>query len=574
MGAHEPTRFLAPAFPPRNLRTIILSFIGTCFFFSFYRLSRLPDASYYPHYIYDHIANYFEHGVYNNTLYQNGTEAAVHPHWNFSQPCQGFPSLDGIMPVMKTGATESFDKMPTQLLTSLQCLPDFLLFSDLEQQIGRYHIYNVLDRVEDILSSDRSEFLLYQAQQDCPISQRECTAGMPGGWDLDKYKFLNMMLRTWEMRPGMKWYVFVEADTYVVWSNLVDWLNTRMNATEDVYVGGIAFLNNLPFAHGGTGYAISGVLLERLVAHIKEIPAKEINEMAMRTCCGDALLADVIDKLAVSVLRASPMFNGDKPNTLPFSPRDWCQPLFTLHHMNSEEISAVWQYEQTRTKTDALQLRDIYQAFVAPNMVPRRPMWNNLAEQRCLAKPEDGRNVIEKHAHKSVEACARVCLAEGLDVDAEAYEKLKTDDERDWYLRQRYRRQTASKPISNQRHCFSWRYREGKCCTSDSFKLGYPVGGAKKEPDATSGWFVEGIDRWIKDHGQCPDGTDWVTPTCVGKWCPEEVERRKKQVEQERKNKEEMLKQFGLTLGEPKPSEAKASTDKAGGIFKASEKLG
>lgn len=412
----------------------------------------------------------------------------------------------------------------------------------------------MLDRVEDILSSDRAEFLLYQAQQDCPISQKECTTDMPGGWDLDKYKFLNMILRTWEMRPGMKWYVFVEADTYIVWSNLIQWLNTRMDATEDIYVGGIAFLNNLPFAHGGTGYAISGVLLERLVAHIKEVPAKELNEMAMHTCCGDALLADVIDKLHVSVLRASPMFNGEKPNTLPFSPRDWCQPLFTLHHMNSEEISGVWQYEQTRTKTDPMQLRDIYHAFVAPNMVPRRPQWNNLADQHCMEKPEDGGdNVIEKHAHESAEACARVCLAEGLAVDAEAYEKLKTDDERDWYLQQRYRRQAPTNKgssTSKNRRCFSWRYREGKCCTSDSFRLGYPVA-AKKEPDATSGWFVDGINRWIQEHGQCSSGTDWVTPTCVGKWCPAEMEKQLKQMAVDEKRKAEMLKKFELEMAKP-----------------------
>ncbi|OAQ98745.1 hypothetical protein LLEC1_06053 [Akanthomyces lecanii] len=491
MGVHESARFLAPAFPPRSVRTVALSFIGTCLFFSCYKLSALPDPAYYPHYIYHHIASYFEPGVYNNTLYQNGTEAAVLPHWNFSQPCQGFPSTDDIMVVMKTGATESFDKMPTQLLTNLQCLPDFLLFSDLEQQIGQYHIYNVLDRVQDILSSDRAEFLLYQAQQDCPISQKECTAGMREGWELDKYKFLNMVLRTWEMRPGMKWYVFVEADTYVVWSNLVEWLNTRMNATEDIYVGGVAFLNNLPFAHGGTGYAISGVLLERLVEHVQQIPAEALNQMAMHTCCGDALLADVIDRINVSVLRASPMFNGEKPSTLPFGPRDWCQPLFTLHHMNSEEIAGAWQYEQTRTnKADPLQIRDMYHAFVGPNLVPRRPQWNNLAEQRCFEKPEDGHGVVEEHAHESAEACAR------------------------------------------------------------------------KEPDATSGWFVDGITRWIEEHGQCGNGTEWVTPECVGKWCPDEMEKKKKEMEEQKQEmemneqaKEEMLKKFGLELAKPKEGE-------------------
>lgn len=73
--------------------------------------------------------------IYNNTLYQQGNEAAVVQYHNFSSPCANFPDTDGILLVMKTGATEAFDKVPTHLLTSLQCLPDFLLFSDMVRSL-------------------------------------------------------------------------------------------------------------------------------------------------------------------------------------------------------------------------------------------------------------------------------------------------------------------------------------------------------------------------------------------------------------------------------------------------------
>lgn len=45
--------------------------------------------------------------------------------------CAGFPNLNGITLVMKTGATEAFSKLPAHLLTSLQCVKDVLIFSDL-----------------------------------------------------------------------------------------------------------------------------------------------------------------------------------------------------------------------------------------------------------------------------------------------------------------------------------------------------------------------------------------------------------------------------------------------------------
>lgn len=368
---------------------------------------------------------------------------------------------------------------------------------------------------------------------------------MPGGWDLDKYKFLSMVLRTWEMRPDRKWYLFVEADTYTFFSNVVEWLNNHMDESKDLYVGGIAYLGDLPFAHGGTGYVISGVLMQKLYDYINQLPPAELIRMAENICCGDSLLADAITKVNVSVQKASPMFNGERLNTLVFSPREWCQPLFTLHHMNSEEISAVWQYEQTRTKTEPLQIHDIYEALIAPNMEPRRPHWNNLAEQHCFSDGQ-GKNIIEKQAHESATACARVCVAEGLNIDEATYKALETDEDRDLYLQHRYRRQSMPARAA-KRQCFQWRYKEGKCCVSDSWRMGYPVK-SRDEDDATSGWFLEGIHDWIQADGQCTKGTQWVTPECVGKHCSKakdtsadekkDAEQKKAKEEAERKKKQ------------------------------------
>lgn len=129
MGVVE-GRLISPrSLSSRGTRTVIVFAIAL---FASYSILRMSNQGYYPAYIYNHLAKYLNYdGVYNNTLYQFGTEDMVHPHWNFSEPCRGFPDLDDITLVMKTGATEAFDRMPTQLLTSLQCVPDLLLFSDL-----------------------------------------------------------------------------------------------------------------------------------------------------------------------------------------------------------------------------------------------------------------------------------------------------------------------------------------------------------------------------------------------------------------------------------------------------------
>lgn len=118
--------------PSRHWRAAVIMGCTLLLALPLYQLRDHQATGYYKQYIYDHLPTYLQGpGVYNNTLYHEGTEAAVHSQWNFSSPCHGFPNMDSIMLVMKTGATEAYDKLPTQLLTGLQCIDDFLIFSDL-----------------------------------------------------------------------------------------------------------------------------------------------------------------------------------------------------------------------------------------------------------------------------------------------------------------------------------------------------------------------------------------------------------------------------------------------------------
>lgn len=84
----------------------------------------------YAHAYYQGAAKFIGSRLYNNTLYTRGYDEEVVEQFDFNEACRNFPDTSGIMLVMKTGATEAFEKLPAHLLTSLQCLPDFLLFSD------------------------------------------------------------------------------------------------------------------------------------------------------------------------------------------------------------------------------------------------------------------------------------------------------------------------------------------------------------------------------------------------------------------------------------------------------------
>lgn len=158
------------------------------------------------------------------------------------------------------------------------------------------------------------------------------------------------MDKTWKMRPGMDWYVFAEADTYVFWSNLVYWLRHKatFSPRDLVYLGSRSFIGGFPFAHGGSGYVLSGALLERLIDG-NPTAVEHYNKKGQHECCGDLMLAEALQEYEnVKMRQTWPMFNGEKPSTLPYGPGHWCEPIFTMHHVNAEEISTTWLYEKTR----------------------------------------------------------------------------------------------------------------------------------------------------------------------------------------------------------------------------------
>ncbi|KAI1812641.1 glycosyltransferase family 31 protein [Poronia punctata] len=464
---------------------------------------------------YNGVKTYFSGApsVYNNTLYHSGNQQLVQKYYNSSNPCAHFPNTAGVLLVMKTGATEAFDRIPTQLLTTLSCLPDFLLFSDMEQQIGPYHIYDALSEIEETDRVEIGDFDLYRKQKECAVSQKLCVDGKAerqNAWNLDKYKFLPMLERTWKMRPGHDWYIFAEADTYVFWANMIYWLREKsgLSPREKLYLGSRSYIGGRPFAHGGSGYIISGNLLKHLVEHHSGL-VHQYTEQGTHECCGDLLVALALEEHeGVKIRHAWPMINGEKPTTLPYGKNHWCEPILTMHHMDSEEISNVWQYEQTRKTDRILMIRDLYESLIAHKIQKTREDWDNGSDDVCYLNPdpeaqeradgqardrqkkEDEMSEIEKQAWKSPQDCEKVCEYELTEADAGDEEKQLG------------------------RNCFQYRWHDEVCCTSRSFKFGQP----KPEPTDddtktrwTSGWYIKGISDWINAMGECKEPA-WKTP--------------------------------------------------------------
>lgn len=278
-------------------------------------------------------------------------------------PCREIKGADDVLVIVKTGSTELQDKLPVHLRTTLSCYPDTVIFSDFEEDLEGHHIFDALEPVDELVKSTHDDFALYRrlkAEGRKALEPSELSGiladsgGISGktdnpGWRLDKWKFLPMMNRTLDLYPQKKWYVFVETDTYLVWSNLLEWISL-LDAGKPVYAGYQMQIGDQIFAHGGAGFLVSNPAMHRVVDHI----AKSTSWWEKFTdshWAGDCVLGKAFQEAGVQLLWSWPLIQGDKPGTLnPFKNdygyRMWCFPVVTYHHLSVDEIETMWKFEQ------------------------------------------------------------------------------------------------------------------------------------------------------------------------------------------------------------------------------------
>ena len=254
------------------------------------------------------------------------------------------------MIVVKTGGTETFQKIPTQLMTYLQCAgDDAVIFSDMELDLGGHHIYDCLDKVIDQTKKNNPDFDLYNTQKSYQADGAQIMSlnRASDAWTLDKYKNIHTAQKAYELRPGKSWYFFIDADTYIVWPNFFAWLK-RLNPNEKLYLGSVVDVGKPPFNHGGSGYLLSKAAMAELVGDDAKAIATQYDKEAIHACCGDQEIAKSLFNKGISSFNVRPMINGEEARTIPFGPSHWCQPLITMHHMSPEDINDFWQYEGGR----------------------------------------------------------------------------------------------------------------------------------------------------------------------------------------------------------------------------------
>ncbi|KKZ64010.1 hypothetical protein EMCG_01671 [[Emmonsia] crescens] len=385
--------------------------------------------------------------------------------------CLSIPGLNDIHVVLKTGATEALKKLPVHSNTTLRCIPYFTIFSDFEEDIAGFHTHDVLRGVDDEIKNTHPEFELYTSLRDSGrgalsawnvTDEQSAPFGKPNnpGWALDKWKFLPMMHETLKVRKGAKWYVFMEADTYIIWPNLLAWLG-QLNADELYYLGSPVQLGTVPFAHGGSGFVLSHAALKR-VTKFHSTRVKEWDEFTHQQWAGDAVLGKALHDAGVELHWSWPMLQGERPWTLDyqstgFEKSPWCYPPVAYHHMAPDYIQAVWDFENNWRRENGNKFilhSDVFQKLVEPRFSKPGQDWDNMSSD-----PIEGvQNATD---------CAAKCAD-----DAE---------------------------------CFQYSYELESCRTSKSAK------GGVRNPVVVSGWMTEKINHKVAQLGSCKK-IEWIRP--------------------------------------------------------------
>lgn len=188
---------------------------------------------------------------------------------NSRTDCAHLQGAGDVYVLMKTGAGEARRRVPTHLNSTFRCIPHYAIYSDLEDEVEGQHIHDCLDDLPRNVYHDYPEFDVYRALKEFQKEGNNDYGSLmqnnghekedAPGWKLDKWKFLPLLDKALEREA--KWYFFMEADTYVVWSNLLQWLQT-FDESKPWYLGGPSWFGDHIFAHGGTGYALSRAAVE------------------------------------------------------------------------------------------------------------------------------------------------------------------------------------------------------------------------------------------------------------------------------------------------------------------------
>lgn len=375
--------------------------------------------------------------------------------------------LEDVVLVIKTGATESLRKLPVHFHITLQRWPHVLLLSDFSEEVEGHGVHDALDIISEEIRESSTSFELWrrlrnQGRSALTTSDPESSdqiqwlathaSDRQEGWRLARFMNLPMAVKAREYKPDAKWYVFIDADTFVSWSNTIRLLE-QLDYQKPLYLGSqVAMGPGEFFAHGGSGYVLSRTALQN-VTDLYQSRQEHWDRVAEEGDYGEVPLARALLEAGIPLTWANPHFQGGQAREMDFGfvehGRKVCfYPAITYHHMSNEEISSLSDFEDVwntgRNSARPFRHSDLFKQWVLPAIQENDGLdWDNVSD-----------TLIEGIMDES--ECRAACINDG--------------------------------------SCFQYSFREDQC----RIDTGHPKIGRSRQ-GSKAGWVKERIDKYVHD---------------------------------------------------------------------------
>ncbi|KAK5740912.1 hypothetical protein LTR17_004266 [Elasticomyces elasticus] len=426
--------------------------------------------------------------------------------------CAQYPDIGSVAVILMTGATESLEQLSTQLVTSLSCVQEPLLFSDLARRLGQHVIHDVLaDVSSEIMVQRNVDFYAYREQHELAANGREIEIRLLGEsvlsredrhfpeeravLRLDKYKILHAIELAWQLQPDKEWYCFLHANSYLSWPNLLAFL-TKQDPSGSWYFGeavAVLPMSRLSEMNSDAGFILSGRVVRDWNNGSTSFASIWDSRIDKTWSAKDVLGTALNDELHVQVTDATPMMPAEGPERLAFGPDNWCIPLVALGHLEPRQLDLLYHTEVARDKSP-LRFKDLHAAYNKVGYPFKRDGWDNGSDDpkhTIDIVPNDPERAKGQWEPKDLVDPNQNCLAcEIACIQQQACFQFSFTT---------FTNSTGSAAETTTACHLSRAFGMGSLREPES-----PSNGEQPITIWSSGWRSDRISRWIDEHQTCP----------------------------------------------------------------------
>ncbi|KAL4901025.1 hypothetical protein BDW74DRAFT_160600 [Aspergillus multicolor] len=201
------------------------------------------------------------------------------------------------------------------------------------------------------------------------------------------------------------WYVFLEADTYIVWRNMARWLS-RFNREKAYYLGAPMQMGSQVFAYGGAGIVLSNAAMQ-LISQYSAQNLAAIERMTASDWVGDHIHGRILKNIDIPLVWSWPMLVPSSVWELEYSTKaygrqPWCYPAVSFHHMSPQDVVDMWLLEQQwfRYTDQPLLHKDIFKWRLYDAMNSVKDNWDNLSADQQPQNDSDSPTTTEECAQR------------------------------------------------------------------------------------------------------------------------------------------------------------------------------